>query len=102
MTTQNVDHIAVLVPSCSHALEYLRPLGFTVGNVQKFDAEGTFEVYVGSPSEGGLLLLIEPMESGPYAIAMKKRGPGIHHICIGVIDLDIFVEGLCGSGDPKI
>lgn len=41
---------------------------------------------------------MEPFKEGAYARAMTKRGPGLHHIAIDVLNLDEFIVGLSSTG----
>lgn len=84
----SLSHVALLVSSVEASAKYLNFLGIETGEPETFESEGTKEIYVGSyASESGLLLLLEPISEGPYARAMKKRGPGLHHIAIDVLNL---------------
>jgi hypothetical protein len=69
-----------------------------VGASQLFPEEGTRELYVGSEACSGRLLLIEPISAGPYKQSMAKRGPGLHHVALGVESLERFADSLIGSG----
>lgn len=94
-----LNHVALLVPNVLKAAEYLRPFGFKIGPAEKWEGEGTLEIYVGDPSsEMGRLLLMEPVKEGAYTRAMEKRGPGLHHIAIDVLDLESFIDQISGSG----
>ena len=94
-----LNHIALLVPNVVKSAEYLRQFGFKIGPAEKWDGEGTLEVYVGDlNSEMANLLLMEPTKEGAYTRAMAKRGPGLHHIAIDVLDLETYIEELSGSG----
>lgn len=43
--------------------------------------------------------LVHPLDGeGPIADALKKRGPGIHHLCFSVDDLDAEIARLKGLG----
>ena len=44
------------------------------------------------------LLLMQANGPGPYQTALNKRGPGLHHIALDVLDIDEFVGSLVGSG----
>lgn len=84
----SLSHVALLVSSVEASAKYLNSIGIETGEPETFESEGTKEIYVGSyASESGLLLLLEPISEGPYARAMKKRGPGLHHIAIDVLNL---------------
>ncbi|MFA6235910.1 MAG: VOC family protein [Bacteriovorax sp.] len=91
------NHVAILVPSVKKASIYLRQFGFQIGEEEQFDGEGTREIYVES-GLGNSLLLMEPLDHGPYRRAMEKRGPGLHHIAVDVLDLNSFIDSLSGSG----
>ena len=41
---------------------------------------------------------MEAKGGGSYQKALKKRGPGIHHLAIDVLELDAFLSSLSGSG----
>ena len=89
------SHVAVLVPSVRKAADYLRQFKFDIGEEEVF--EETREIYV-QGSERNSLLLMEAKEIGSYLRALQKRGPGIHHLAIDVLDIEIFLSSLSGSG----
>lgn len=94
-----LNHIALLVPNAVKSAEYLRQFDFKIGPAEKWDGEGTLEVYVGDlNSEMANLLLMEPTNEGAYSRAMTKRGPGLHHIAIDVLNLETYIDRLSGSG----
>ena len=94
-----LNHIALLVPDADKSAEYLRQFDFNIGPAEKWDGEGTLEVYVGDlNSEMANLLLMEPIKEGAYTRAMAKRGPGLHHIAIDVLNLETYIDELAGSG----
>lgn len=93
-----INHIAVLVRSVERSAGALAKLGCAVGPREEFEGEGTAEIYVGKDDESAKLLLLEAVKPGAYTDAMKKRGPGLHHVAVDVTDLESFVAGLAGSG----
>jgi hypothetical protein len=83
------DHVALLV----RAVERLRALdpALVPGAIDSFPAEGTREVYLdrgdlGAPPGSARLLLLEATGPGPYARALSRRGPGLHHVGVTVPD----------------
>lgn len=98
MSYNPINHIALLVPSVEKAAEVARQAGLPVGPTEEFEGEGTREVYVGDPNHSTLLLFIEPFREGPYSRALVKRGPGLHHIAIDVLDVESFADGLSDTG----
>jgi len=89
------SHVAVLVPSVRRAADYLKQFNFKIGEVEEF--EETREIYI-QGIEKNSLLLMEAKESGSYQKALAKRGPGLHHLAIDVLDLEKFLDSLSGSG----
>ena len=91
------SHVAVLVPSVRKAADYLCKLNFQIGKEEVWDGEGTKEIYV-ERDKANSLLLMEPIKPGAYQRALDKRGPGIHHLAVDVLNLESYVESLAGSG----
>ncbi len=76
----NVNHVAFLTHELesitSQLPDFCRPL-----SIENQPSEGTREQYVEFAGEGApRLLLMQPVAEGPYRRAMRKRGPGLHHI----------------------
>lgn len=91
------SHVAILVPSVRKAAEYLSRFGFQIGAEEVWEGEGTLEIYV-EKDKANSLLLMEPIKPGAYQRALEKRGPGLHHLAIDVMDLEGYIDSLCGSG----
>jgi hypothetical protein len=91
------SHVAILVPSVRKAADYLHKFDFRIGEEEEWDGEGTKEIYV-ERDKANSLLLMEPIKPGAYRRAMEKRGPGLHHLAIDVVDLDSFLISLSGTG----
>lgn len=95
---RSINHIALLVPSAAKASEVAKKAGWNVAPTEDWDGEGTREVYVGGEVDSARLLLMEPIKEGAYTRAMQKRGPGLHHIAIDVLDLEAFILSLSSTG----
>ena len=94
-----LNHVALLIPNAVKTGEYLKSFDFKVGAAGEWEGEGTLEIYVGDlSSQMGNLLLMQPMKEGAYTRAMAKRGSGLHHIAVDVLDLEEYVDKLSGSG----
>lgn len=91
------SHVAVLVPSARRAAAHLAKHGYEIGPPQEWHEEGTLEVYV-EQRRSNALLLMEAIGPGPYQDALAKRGPGLHHLAVDVLDVKGFVGSLAGSG----
>lgn len=75
-----VDHIAFVTSDLKAITDSLpafcKPLA-----VEDQPAEGTREQYVEvADTAAPMLLLMQPVQDGPYTRAVSKRGPGLHHI----------------------
>ena len=90
------NHIAVLVRDLK-AVAASIPKACTLHAPEEQVTEGTREQYA---TFGGdsvpALLLIQAVAAGPYARALEKRGPGLHHI--GCLCADIENEVLDSRG----
>lgn len=90
-----LDHAAVLVRSIENSAALLSGLlGAdmpSANEIEEFEGEGTRELYLGDfDKQSGLLLLmqaLDPAGEAPYARALAKRGPGLHHLGMHVSDL---------------
>jgi len=92
-----LHHVALLTPDLAKAIVRGAELGLPAGPVETFPGEGTRECYLGAPEATARLLLLEPLDvSGPYARALARRGPGLHHIAINEPDLDRYLAGVRG------
>ena len=87
MTTDpRVAHIGIAVPSIAAALPFYRDvLGLAAGAATTADGATIVSLHCGDVD----VELLEPRDpAGPVARFLERRGPGIHHICYRVADLD--------------
>jgi hypothetical protein len=100
-----LDHIAFQVRSLEKSLERLLAcfpsLAASVGEAAEFADEGTREIYVGSEQQDARVLLIEPIGPGPYESSMQRRGPGLHHVAVGVPSVETYVDRLARQHSPR-
>ena len=82
----SVAHIGIAVSSIADALAFYRDvLGLTPGTPETADGSTIVSLHFGSVA----VELLEPTDPhSPVAKFLAKRGPGIHHICYRVSDLD--------------
>ncbi len=92
-----VDHIAILTAELCHQSEKLPPY-CRKEPMASFPAEGTMEQYVEMTEKAPRLLFLQPIAEGPYARALKKRGPGLHHIGAKTTSLKAIVPRLSEQG----
>lgn len=93
-----LNHVAILVESIESVLEKNLFPSNLLCEIEDFLSEGTRELYIGSDNQMGRLLLMQANGPGPYQTALNKRGLGLHHIALDVLNIDEFVASLIGSG----
>ncbi|MGE0616340.1 MAG: hypothetical protein AB7P04_11935 [Bacteriovoracia bacterium] len=93
-----LNHVAFLVRDVKNLAAGWQEQGFPVGALEDFPGEGTREAYVGPPGFTGRLLLLQAIGPGPYARALEKRGPGLHHLGIDTLDLEGYLARLEAGG----
>ena len=82
----SVAHIGIAVTSIQEALAFYRDvLGLSPGTPETADGSTIVSLHFGPVD----VELLEPSDpASPVAKFLAKRGPGIHHICYRVPDLD--------------
>lgn len=85
-TPHRVAHIGIAVPSIAEALGFYRDvLGLVPAAPESADGATIVSLALGDVS----VELLEPRDpDGPVAKFLARRGPGIHHVCYRVADLD--------------
>ncbi len=86
MNEPRVAHIGIAVSSLAEALPFYRDvLGLTPGRPETADGASIVSLHFGDVD----VELLEPIDpTGPVAKFLARRGPGIHHVCYRVPDLD--------------
>src|SRR5437867_11176005 len=82
----SVAHVGIAVTSVTDALAFYRDvLGLTPGRPETADGATIVSLHV----DGVDVELLEPSDPRrPVAKFLAKRGPGVHHVCYRVSDLD--------------
>ena len=96
MTEPRIAHIGVAVPDLDAALGFYRDvLHLTPGVPEAADGA----TIVSLPFGDTAVELLAPREpDGPISRFLARRGPGIHHICYRVADLDAALEACRAAG----
>ena len=86
MEKPRLAHVGVAVPSLAEALPFYRDvLGLVPGHPETADGASIVSLRFGDVD----VELLEPIDpASPVAKFLARRGPGIHHICYRVPDLD--------------
>ena len=85
---KKVEHIGVAVENIEKSIHIFKDLlGLPLERVYESDVIKTKIAFF--PVGGSTIELIEPMDpSSPAAKFIQKRGEGIHHICLGVENVE--------------
>ena len=91
-----VSHIGIAVEALAESLPFFRDvLGLTEVSLDDADGASIVGFSAGEP----LVELLEPDDpDSPVARFIAKRGPGVHHICFAVDDLDAMLERCRAAG----
>ncbi|MBK7216635.1 MAG: methylmalonyl-CoA epimerase [Candidatus Promineofilum sp.] len=91
---KNINHIAIIVPDLEGALAFWEgALGLKVGGREAVPAEGVDVAFL-PIGESNVELLKPTVADTGVARFLEKRGPGIHHMCFEVDDIDATMEQL--------
>ncbi len=83
---ERIDHIGIAVRSIAEARQMYEALGLAVEAIEEVPQEGVRVAII--PCGDSAIELLEPItESSPVAGFLARRGPGIHHLCLGTDDV---------------
>lgn len=105
-TVNNIDHIGIAVNSLAEAIPtYSALLGCNVSGMEEVPSEGVRVAFFGE-GEGRIELLEATGPDSPIARFLERRGPGVHHVCLAVPDLEEALEEAEDAGvevlEPRI
>ena len=92
----SVAHVGIAVTSIADALPFYRDvLGMSPGHPETADGAKIVSLRFGSTD----VELLEPSDpASPIAKFLAKRGPGIHHVCYRVADLNAALKRCQAAG----
>ena len=97
MTTRRIDHIAVAVSSIEEVLPVYRALGLEVAHREEVPGQKVATAFL--PVGDSRIELLEPTDAdSPVGKFLARRGPGLHHICFAVDDLERVLAELQARG----
>ena len=97
-TIKRINHVAVVVDDMDKSLTFWRDaLGIEMQGMRDVPAEQSQIAFL--PLAGSEVELVQPTtpDSG-IAKYLAKRGPGMHHICLEVDDIDAMLAQLRSKG----
>jgi LAO/AO transport system kinase len=93
----SVDHIGIAVEDLAASIAAYEALGLGTPEIEEVEDQKV-RVAVFSCGESRVELLQSTDPQGPIAKFIEKRGPGIHHVALGVDDLDARLAELKSRG----
>ena len=91
---KKIDHVAIVVEDIDNALGFWRDaLGLELHHLEEVPDQESLVAFL--PVGDGEIELVKPTSRGSgVARYLKKRGPGIHHICFEVDDIQATLDKL--------
>ncbi|MBI3159626.1 MAG: methylmalonyl-CoA epimerase [Chloroflexi bacterium] len=98
MKIKRIDHIAIVVDDIDNALGFWRDaLGLNLSHVEDVPDQRSVVAFL--PTGASEVELVKPTSRDTgVARFLEKRGPGIHHICFEVEDIEDALASLKADG----
>ncbi|MCC6956280.1 MAG: methylmalonyl-CoA epimerase [Anaerolineales bacterium] len=95
---KRIDHVAVLVDDLEKTLAFWRDgLGIQMSHLEDVAAEKSMVAFL--PVGTSEIELVKPTtDDSGLSRYLEKRGPGMHHICLEVDDIEGMLENLKQHG----
>lgn len=95
---KSINHIAIVVPDLEAGKRFwVEAMGLTLDHVAHVPTEGVDVAFL--PVGEAEVELVQPLdEDSGVARYLQKRGPGIHHICFEVDDIEAQLARLQAAG----
>lgn len=95
----HIDHIGIAVDDMQSAISmYRESFALSVTHDEIVVEQGTHAVFLSAPSGPDLELLGSLGPETPIGKFLSKRGPGMHHICYAVPDLEAAIAKCLTDG----
>jgi len=94
-----IDHLAIAVTDLDAALAFYQDaLGLSVEGVEGVEGEGVKIAFLPLQS-GARIELVQPTQEDTGIVKwMSKHGPGMHHLCLAVPDIEAALSRLAAHG----
>lgn len=99
---KKISHIAMVVPDLQQATSFwIEALGLTLGHIEPVPEQAVDVAFL--PVGESEIELLEPTDDvSGVARYLSKNGPGMHHICFEVEDMESVLQRLKAAGVPLI
>lgn len=97
-SVRRIDHVAIVVEDIDQALRFWRDgLGLSLAHVEDVPDQQAVVAFL--PTGDSEVELVRPTaEESGVARYLGKHGPGLHHICFEVDDIEAYLERLRSVG----
>ena len=98
MTVKRIDHVAIVVDDIDNALAFWRDtLGLDMTHLEEVKEQESIVAFL--PTGGSEVELVKPTtDTSGVAKYLAKRGPGMHHICLEVDNLEEMLAQMKAKG----
>lgn len=95
---KQINHVAIVVEDMEKSLGFWRDaLGLELHELRDVPAEASQVAFL--PVAGSEIELVQPTtDDSGIAKYLAKRGPGMHHVCLEVDDIEGMMTALKGKG----
>ncbi len=93
-----LDHIGIAVESLDEGFSFYKALGFSEMSVEEVPSEKVKVGFLRLENRSNLELLEPTSQDSTIRKYLEKRGPGIHHVCLRVHDIDVVTKQLKDKG----
>lgn len=96
-----LHHVGIAVPDGDASAALWRSLlGLSETARHRVEEFGVLALFLGTrpDSDAGLLELVQPIAPGPVSRFLERWGPGLHHVCFEVEDLQATLDALAARG----
>jgi len=95
---KGINHIAIVVEDIEDALGFWRDaFGLELSHVEEVPDQRSVVAFL--PTDDAEIELVKPVDDGSgVARYLQRRGPGVHHICFEVDDIEACLENLRQRG----
>ncbi len=102
MTFPALDHVAIAVNNLEEAVAYyVDVLGFAAPEIETVESQQV-RVAIFGHGTGRIELLCPTSSQSPVGRFLEKRGEGLHHVCVEVVDIDKSLLNLKAQGAKLI
>ncbi len=91
---KKIDHVGIAVKNLDEAIKVWEGLGLKVDEIEEVPPDQKVRTAIIHVGESRIELLEATSEDSPIAKFIAKRGEGIHHIALGVEDIEEHLEKL--------